>query len=154
MFQSKAQAFLIFVELTLSYLRLVYLDAKLTNFSDSPKEMLKKNNSCLIFLRERPPPSPRGESFQIVLSLKGFQTQRRKAFFIFHLLPFAPSRLVNNKLLSPFRKTNKNKRKQSKTFSVYFIGFICFNWFYSVFLDGESRFSERKFDKLKGSGFI
>jgi len=46
---------------------------------------------------------------------------------------FAPSRLVNNKLLSPFRKTNKNKRKQSKTFSVYFIVFICFNWFYSVF---------------------
>ena len=76
------------------------------------------------------------------------------SFFTFHLLPFVPSRLVNNKLLSPFRKTNKNKRKQSKTFSVYFIVFICFNWFYSVFLDGESKFSKRKFDKLKGSGFI
>jgi len=114
--------------LFVSYLRLVYLDAKLTNFSDSPKEMLKKNNSCLIFLRERPPPSPRGESIQIVLSLKGFQTQRRKAFFIFHfsLLPFAPSCLVNNKLLSPFRKTNKNKRKQSKTF---FCLFYCFYLF-------------------------
>jgi hypothetical protein len=29
------------------------LYAKLTIFSDSPKEMLKKNNSCLLFLRER-----------------------------------------------------------------------------------------------------
>ena len=33
-----------------SYLRLVYLDAKLTNFSDSPKETHKKNNSRPIFL--------------------------------------------------------------------------------------------------------
>ena len=54
------------------------------------------------------------------------------SFFTFHLLPFAPSRLVNNKLLSPFRKTNKNKRKQEKTFFclLFFYVFICFLMFF------------------------
>ena len=37
-------------------------------------------------------------------------------------------------LLSPFKKTNKNKRKQNKTFV-----FTCFYWFCPVFSDGESK---------------
>ena len=40
---------------------------------------------------------------------------------------------LSHELLSPFRKTNKNKRIQNKTFV-----FLCFYWFCSVFLDGES----------------
>ena len=74
----------------------------------------------------------------------------------------------SHKLLSPFRKTNKNHRKQSKTFLLmifipifreitscfrhlekpiktkehkikHFV-FICFYWFSPVFLEGESKF--------------
>ena len=93
MFQSKAQAFLIFVELTLSYLRLVYLDAKLTKFSDSPKEMLKKNNSCLIFLRERPPPSPRGESFLDSIVAQRLSNAEAQSIFHFSFFIYSPLRL-------------------------------------------------------------
>ena len=78
----------------------------------------------------------------------------------------------NNELLSPFRKTNKNQRKQRKTFLLmifipifreitscfrhfekpiktkenkgkHFV-FICFYWFCLVFLDGESKYFKRR----------
>ena len=50
--------------------------------------------------------------------------------FLFHVFE---SLIVNNELLSPFRKTNKNKRKQEKTFCIivycfymFLLGLSCF----------------------------
>ena len=67
------------------------------------------------------------------------------SFFTFHLLPFVPSRLVNNKLLSPFRKTNKNKRKQSKTFFCLFLLFL--TWVRRIYQTQKKKFFSWIFSK-------
>ena len=68
---------------------------------------------------------------------RDFQTQRRKAaeFSFYEHKMHERNGSFSHKLLSPFRKTNKNKRTQNKTFV-----FICFYWFSPVFLEGESKF--------------